>query len=524
MEPPLSRKLFRSGAIVSAMTLVSRLFGYLRDAVIAVIFGASGATDAFVVAFRIPNLLRRLFAEGAFSLAFVPVLSEYKERRSREDMQALIDHVAGALALILFLVTAVGILAAPWIINVFAAGFHFEDKPEQHALATEMLRITFPYILFISLTAFAGGILNSFGRFAIPAFTPVFLNLALIACALWLAPLMADPITALAWGVFIAGVLQLAFQLPFLWRLGLVPRPRVDFRFEGVRRILRLMLPTLFGSSVAQVNLLINTTIASFFVTGSLTWLYLSDRFVELPLALIGVAIGTVILPRLSQQHAAESANGFNATLDWALRLGVLVCIPAMAGLIVLAAPILFTLIQYGQFTRLDVDMAALSLMTYATGLPAFILVKLLAPGFYSRQDTATPVKIGITAMFANMAFNALILTPWLLTDTPAPHAGLALATALAGFVNAGLLYVNLRRHGIYRPRPGWLATWSRTLAATAVMAAVLLALNPAADQWELMGGAMRAAWLAGLIAAGALSYAAVLVALGLRPADLTRD
>jgi len=506
------------------MTLVSRLFGYLRDAVIAVVFGASGATDAFVVAFRIPNLLRRLFAEGAFSLAFVPVLSEYKEARSREDMKALIDRVAGALTLILMLVTAVGILAAPWIINVFAAGFHFEDKPEQHALATEMLRITFPYILFISLTAFAGGILNSFGRFAVPAFTPVFLNLSLIACALWLAPLMQDPITALAWGVFIAGAVQLAFQVPFLWRLGLLPRPRVDFAFEGVRRILKLMVPTLFGSSVAQINLLINTTIASFFVTGSLTWLYLSDRFVELPLALIGVAIGTVILPKLSQQHAAKSGEDFNNTLDWALRLGVLVCIPAMAGLVVLAAPILFTLIQYGQFTRFDVEMASLSLMTYATGLPAFILVKLLAPGFYSRQDTATPVKIGITAMFANMAFNAAILTPWLLTETPAPHAGLALATALAGYVNAGLLYVTLRRNAIYTPKRGWGLGWTRTLLATAAMVAVLVWLNPPMDGWEAMGLGHRFAWLLGLIAAGAVTYGSALLLMGLRPRDLARD
>ena len=503
------------------MTLVSRLFGYLRDAVMAVIFGASGATDAFVVAFRIPNLLRRLFAEGAFSLAFVPVLSEYKEKRDDAAIKDLIDHVSGALTLILFLITAAGVIAAPWVINLFAAGFHFDSEPEKHALATEMLRLTFPYIFFISLTALAGGILNSFGRFAVPAFTPVFLNLSLIACAIWLSPHLADPITALAWGVLLAGAVQLAFQLPSLWRLGLIPRLRINFRHEGVSRVLKLMVPTLFGSSVAQINLLINTTIASFFVTGSLTWLYLSDRFVELPLALIGVAIATVILPKLSREYSKDDNADFNATLDWALRLAMLVCVPATAGLIVLALPILFTLIQYGQFTRFDVEMAGLSLMTYAAGLPAFILVKVLAPGFYSRQDTRTPVKIGIIAIISNMVFNAVILVPWIMTATVGPHAGLALATALAGYVNAGLLYWQLRRRRVYRPEAGWLSTWVKILIATGVMVSVIVWLNPSIDQWSFMTVTGRVFWLLGLIGAGGLMYGLALLLVGVRARDL---
>lgn len=513
------RKLLKSTLVVSAMTLASRVLGLLRDVVIATAFGASGATDAFFVAFKIPNLLRRLFAEGAFSLAFVPVFSDYKSRGERAALRDLVDHVAGALGLVLTAITLAGMLAAPLLVTVFAPGFH--QDAGRHAQAAEMLRITFPYILFISLTAFAGGILNSFGRFAVPAFTPVLLNLSLIACALWLAPRMDEPVTALAWGVFIAGLVQLAFQLPFLARLGLLPRPRLRAAHEGVRRILRLMAPALFGASVVQLNLLVNTVIASFLAVGSISWLYYSDRFVELPLALFGVALGTVILPKLSQEHAQASKTEFNATLDWALRLAVVITVPATLGLVLLAGPILATVVSYGQFSAQDLRMSSLSLMTYALGLPAFVLVKVFAPGFYSRQDTATPVRIGMISVAANMGFNLAIVLPWAALGWTGPHAGLALATALAGYVNAGLLYRRLRREGILQPLPGWRGLWGQVLVGGAALWLTLDLLTPPPAQWQAAAAVERGLWLAGLIASAALVYAATLMALGLRPGRL---
>lgn len=515
-EAPLTRKLLKSTAVVGGMTLVSRVFGYLRDMVVAVVFGATGATDAFFVAFRIPNFLRRLFAEGAFSQAFVPVFAEYKAQRGEAALKDLVDHVAGILALILSLVTALGILAAPVVIAVFAPGYL--DEPDRFALATEMLRITFPYLLFISLTALAGGILNSYGRFGVPAFTPVFLNLSLIGATLWLAPRMEQPVVGLAWGVFIAGAVQLAFQLPFLARLGLLPRLRLDRAHEGVRRILKLMLPAIFGSSVAQINLLFDTLIASFLAAGSISWLYYSDRFVELPLALFGIAIATVILPKLSDHHARNAGREFGGTLDWALRLSLVVALPAMVGLVFLAGPILAALIQYREFGENDAFMSMLSLMTLSLGLPAFILIKVLAPGFYSRQDTKTPVAIGIKAMLANMVLNVLIVVPWVHSDLPGPHAGLALATALSAYLNAGLLYRRLRRDGAYTPRPGWRPLALRVGVACAVMGGVLGWLVPPLSAWGEWAASERLVRLLGLVSAGAISYLLAALALGLRP------
>ncbi len=498
------------------MTFLSRIMGLIRDVVIAIVFGATGATDAFFVAFRIPNLLRRLFAEGAFSLAFVPVVSQYRETRSPEALKDLVDHVAGMLSLILFVVTLIGVLAAPLLILAFAPGFAADDG--RLALASDMLRLTFPYIFFISLTAFAGGVLNSFGRFAVPAFTPVLLNLSLIGCALVLAPRLEHPILALAWGVLVAGLAQLLLQVPSLMRLGLLPRPRLDRAHAGVQQILRLMLPALFGSSAAQLNLLINTVIASLLVQSSISWLYYSDRFVEFPLALFGVAIATVILPKLSREYSNHTEGDFNATLDWALRLSVLLALPAMAGLMSLAVPILATVINYGKLTLHDVSMSALSLTAYALGLPAFILVKVLAPGFYSRQDTETPVKIGLVAIGANMALNALIVLPWYLAGVAGPHAGLALASALAGCVNAGLLLRQLRKQGIYTPLPGWTAHLLRVTASAALMAVTIVLLRPGLNAWDGAPAHERILWLAGLVAAGAAVYTACLLALGFRP------
>ncbi|MDH5485779.1 MAG: murein biosynthesis integral membrane protein MurJ, partial [Gammaproteobacteria bacterium] len=426
-------KLLKSTAVVGVMTLLSRVLGLLRDIIFALIFGATGGTDAFFVAFKIPNFMRRLFAEGAFAQAFVPVLSEYKETRSREALQDLIDHVAGTLGGLLLMISIIGSLAAPLLVILFAPGFWNESETleatSRYQLTTDMLRITFPYIFFIALTAFAGGILNSYSKFAVPAFTPVLLNLCLIAAAIWASDWFAQPIMALAWGVAIAGLVQLLFQFPFLLKLGLMPRPRYKKQHPGVQQITQLMIPAIIGSSVAQINLLLDTVIASFLVAGSVSWLYFSDRLVEFPLGIFGIALATVILPNLSQQHARQSAEEFNNTLDWALKLVTVIAIPAATGLLMLAAPLLVTLFNYGEFDAHDAHMSSLSLMAYALGLPAFIIIKVLAPGFYARQDVKTPVKIAIRAMIANMFLNVLFVVPMVMYNIEGPHTGLALAT-----------------------------------------------------------------------------------------------
>ena len=508
----MSKSLLKSTGVVSAMTTLSRVTGFIRDMVYAQMFGAGAGTDAFFVAFRIPNFLRRLFAEGAFSQAFVPVFSEYQTQRSREELKELVDQVAGTLGAILVLITAIGVVAAPLLILLFAPGF--TQDTDKHHLTVEMLRITFPYLLFISLTAFAGGVLNSCGKFAIPAVTPVLLNLTMIAAALWLAPLMAQPVVGLAWGVFIAGVIQLSFQIPFLRQVKLLPRPRWAWAAQGVQQVLRLMLPAIFGSSVAQVNLLIDTVVASFLVSGSVSWLYYSDRLVEFPLGIFGVALGTVILPQLSRQHASAERDGFSQTLDWALRWALLIGVAATVALMLLAGPLLSALFQYGQFDARDVALSARSLVAFAFGLVAFMLIKVLAPGFYARKDTRSPVKYGVIAMVAN---TALVLTlVW-----PLAHAGLALATSLAAFLNAGLLFYNLRKRGIYQPGAGWPKFLLQLALANLVMGLVLWFGVGDLASWTPASAKERLWHLTWLITAGGLSFVLTVFAVGIRPRHL---
>ncbi|NVD35613.1 murein biosynthesis integral membrane protein MurJ [Marinobacter lutaoensis] len=500
--------LLRSSGVVGLMTLLSRLLGLVRDMVIARYFGAGAGADAFFVAFKIPNFLRRLFAEGAFSQAFVPVLSSYRERRGGGEVKGLVDAVAGSLGLVLLGVTLVAMLGSPLLTAVFAPGF-LDDGPK-YALTSDMLRITFPYLLLISLTAFAGGILNSYDRFAVPAFTPVLLNLSMIGAAILLSPLMTEPVMALAWGVLLAGALQLFFQLPFLMRLGLLPRPRVDYRHDGVRRILKLMAPALFGVSVSQINLLLDTVLASFLQTGSVSWLYYSDRLSELPLGVFGIAIATVILPSLSRKHAAASAEQFAATLDWAVRAVLLIGLPASLALVLLAEPLITTIFHYGQVTDRDVVMSAWSLRAYAVGLLAFMLIKVLAPGFFARQDTATPVRIGVIAMVANMVFNLALIVPL-------AHAGLALATSLSAWLNGFLLWRGLRREGAWRSQPGWPVYLARLAFANAVLAGVVLGLAAPAHDWLAMTGVERAQAMVVLVFGGAVAYFLALALAGVR-------
>ena len=510
----MSKKPLKSTLTVGGATLISRFFGYARDAVIFIVFGANAGTDAFFVAFRIPNFLRRLFAEGAFSQAFVPVMSA-ELHESEHHFRRLIDHVSGLLSVILLIITTLGILFSPWLIMVFAPGF---DDPEQEILASDMLKITFPYLLFISLTALSGSILNIRQKFAIPALTPVLLNISLILAAIWLSPRMENPVTALAWGVFCAGIAQLLFQLPFLWRAHSLPVPKLSGAKQGVDRILKLMLPAIFGTSIVQINLLIDTMIASFLVAGSISWLYISDRFVELPLALFGIATATVILPMLSKQHVSKEYADFDRTIQWALRISLLISIPSMLGLMVLASPIISTLIQYREFSAFDTQMATLSLIAYSIGLPAFIFIKVLAPGFYSRQDTKTPVKIGVVAMLVNIVLNLSFVGLWLVLDLPGAHAGLALATSLSAYVNAGLLFFILRKSKVLQASQDRLTMTIKIFLSSALMLFLLWYLNPLPEVWASWSSWTRFSTLFGLVLAGVGVYIMLLFLLDIRP------
>src|ERR671918_1768184 len=473
--------LLRAVATVSSLTMVSRILGYARDFFIARIFGASLATDAFFVAFKIPNLLRRMFAEGAFSQAFVPILAGYRNQNSAQDTRSLIDSVGTLLFIALVLTAALGIAAAPLIVYVTAPGFAAE--PEKFALTVELLRVTFPYIFFISLVALAAGILNTWNRFSVPAITPALLNVCFIVGAAFLAPYFDPPVRVLAWAVLAGGVLQLVFQVPFLARLGLLPRWRLDLSHPGLRRILLLMAPAAFGVSVSQISLLINEIFASFLQTGSVSWLYYADRLMELPAGVLGVAVGTILLPSLSKYHATANAAEYSRLLDWGLRITVLLAVPSAVALAVIALPLIAMLFQYGRFSVEDAWMTRQALVAYSVGLVGIILVKILAPGFYARQNVLTPVKIGIVTLVATQGMNLAFIGPL-------RHAGLALAIGLGACLNAGLLYRFLRRNGIFNPQPGWPAFLLKVLVAVAVMGGVLyFAMGPAAwwlaSSWE---------------------------------------
>jgi len=509
-----TRRLLESTAVTGGMTLVSRVSGLVRDILFASLIGAgaSAAADAFYVAFRIPNFLRRIFGEGAFSQAFVPVLAEYRAKGSQDETRQFVNFLLGVFALALFVITLIGVVAAPILVTVLAPGYL--DDPEKFDLTVTMLRIVFPYLFFISLVALAAGILNTYGRFGAAAFTPVLLNLSLIAAALWLAPRLERPVIGLAWGVFVAGVVQLLFQLPFLRRIGMLPRPRFGTLHDGVKRVLRLMLPAIFGVSVAQVNLLVNTLLASFLVTGSVSWLYYADRLMEFPLGVFGIALATVILPSLSEKHATASREEFSHLLDWGLRWVFIIGVPASAALVVLAGPMLATLFHFGAFGAEDVRMSASALVAFAAGLLGFTLVKVLAPGFYARQDTRTPMRIGVAALCTNIALSLLLVFPL-------AHVGLAAAISIAAFVNAALLFRGLRRLGVYQALPGWPAFFLRIGLATATMAAVIVWGSEGLETWLNAAPLSRALRLALWILVGAMVYGAVLLILGMRPGHL---
>ena len=511
----MSAKLLKSGLIVSFMTLISRVLGLVRDVVVANFVGAGAAADVFFFANRIPNFLRRLFAEGAFSQAFVPVLAEVKAKHGDDAVRLLLARVTGSLGVVVTLVTLFGVIASPLVAMLFGMGWFVEwlnDGPDAHKfeLASLMLKITFPYLWFISLVAFSGAILNTYNRFAVAAFTPVFLNITMILCAVYMAPTLEEPALALAWGVFIGGVVQLLFQLPFLAKAGLLVWPKWGWRDDNVVKIRKLMLPALFGVSVSQINLLLDTVIASFLLTGAVSWLYYSDRLIEFPLGLFGIAIATVILPNLSRHHASENTLRFSQTLDWSLRFVALFGIPAMAGLMVLSQPIIALLFMRGEFTQHDVLMVSYSLVAYSTGLLSYMLIKVLAPGYYARQDIKTPVRIGIIAMVANMVFN-LMLAPFL------SYVGLALATAMSASLNAFLLYRGLKASGVYQLTQSTLWFLAKLIIASVVMAALLYWQTPSLEGWIQLSFSHQVWRLSALCVLAITGYFALLWLLGVR-------
>jgi putative peptidoglycan lipid II flippase len=511
-------KLALKTSVVSGMTLISRVLGLVRDIVFARYFGASLVMDAFLVAQRIPNMLRRFFAEGAFSAGFIPVMARYREQHDHEEARDFVDAVAGTFGIVLFLVTLLGVIVSPLLVLIVAPGFIGDGG--DFDLAALMLRFTFPYLLFVSLTAFAGGILNTYGRFGVPAFTPVILNVVLIAAAVWVSPMLEQPVMALAYAIFVAGVCQLLFQLPFLAQIHAFPRPIWAPRHEGVRRAFRLMVPAIFGSSVAQINVLLGGIIASLLPIGSISYLYFSDRLMEFPLGLFGIALATVTLPTLSRLWASDDKTEFSQTLDWSMRLAMLIVVPAAAGLIVLSGPLIATMFYGGIFDARSVGMTSLALRAYAVGLIGFSFVKILAPAFFAREDTRTPVRVALIALSVNLLLS--IASAWYLTsvDFAGPHVGLAGATSVAAILNAALLYRGLRKDGVMHHSAGWMSLLARVVAANAAMCAVLVQLHRPLEWWLGVGLSNRVYWLCVSVIAGGVAYFLALLILGMRPSQ----
>lgn len=506
--------LLKSGLIFSFMTLISRVLGLVRDVVIATLVGAGVNADVYIFANRIPNFLRRLFAEGAFAQAFVPVLTEVKEKHGDDEVRLLIAKVAGTLGVIVSIITAFAVIASPIIVILFGTGWFIEwlnggEGAGKFELASVLLKITFPYLFFITFVALSGAVLNTYNKFAVAAFTPVFLNIAIIACAIFLIDSFSEPSYALAIGVFLGGLVQFLFQLPFLAKAGLLVLPKWGWNDKYVKRIRMLMLPAIFGVSVHQLNALIDTIIASFLQKGSISWLYFADRLIEFPLGLFGIGIATVILPSLSKLHANENPLAFQQTMDWAVRFVLMLAFPAMAGLIALGPQIIEVLYQHGEFTQTAADATYWALVAYATGLMSFMTIKVLAPGYFSRQDTKTPVKIGIISMSSNIVFN-LILAPFY------GYIGLALATAMSATLNAFLLYRGLHNLGVYKLTKQTIIWVVKLVVATITMS---LALYFAHQNWplELVNFSDKLSQLFALIFFAMLVYFVTFTLLGFR-------
>ncbi|WP_312382357.1 murein biosynthesis integral membrane protein MurJ [Atlantibacter subterraneus] len=506
--------LLKSLAAVSSMTMFSRVLGFARDAIVARVFGAGMATDAFFVAFKLPNLLRRIFAEGAFSQAFVPILAEYKSKQGEEATRLFISYVSGLLTLALAIVTVLGIIGAHWVILVTAPGF--VDTADKFALTEQLLRITFPYILLISLASLAGAILNTWNRFSVPAFAPTLLNISMIGFALFAAPYFHPPVLALAWAVTVGGVLQLLYQLPHLKKIGMLVLPRINLRDAGAMRVVKQMGPAILGVSVSQISLIINTIFASFLVSGSVSWMYYADRLMEFPSGVLGVALGTILLPSLSRSFASGNHDEYNRLMDWGLRLCFLLALPSAVALGILAEPLIAALFQYGKFTAFDADMTQRALIAYSVGLTGLIVVKVLAPGFYSRQNIKTPVKIAIVTLIMTQLMNLAFIGPL-------KHAGLSLSIGLAACLNASLLYWQLRKQKIFQPEPGWARFLTRLIIAVLVMAGALIGMMMVMPAWDMGTMPYRILRLLAVVIVGVVAYFATLAVLGFRVRDFAR-
>ena len=501
---------------MSFWTFVSRILGLARDIVFTSLLGAGVALDAYIVITKIPNVFRRIFAEGAFNQAFVPVLSEYKENNSENEVKVLINNVFGVLASALLVITAVVLVITPIFVLIFAPGFY--EEPIKKELATDILRITFPYLFFVSLVALSGSIMNTYGKFSIPALTPVFYNLVLVCTAIWIAPLYAVPVYAIAWGMFVAGCIQLLIQIYPLLNLGLLPKFSLDLKHPGVKKVVYLMIPGIIAGGVTQLNMLVDTILASFLPTGSPTWLYVSDRLMQLPLGIFAIAIGTVILPRLSSLHQTENTQEFSKTMDWSIRLVLLIGFPAIIGLVVLSEPIILTLFERGEFLAADTSKTSLSLIALALGLVAFMLIKVLIPGFFARQNPQTPVKIALASMLVNG------LLAWLLAFYLGfHHVGLAMASSIAAYFSVMALLFMLLKNKIYQIESGWLIFFARMIISCLVMYFIVALMNIDMVLWRELDQVQRAVKLLLICTAAIISYAGILWISGLRIADLRR-
>jgi putative peptidoglycan lipid II flippase len=511
----LSMNLLKSLAAVSSITLLSRVLGFVRDTIIARTFGAGMATDAFFIAFKLPNLLRRIFAEGAFSQAFVPILAEYKSQQGEEATRTFVAYVTGLLTLALALITLLGIVFAPWVIWATAPGF--ADTPEKFELTADLLRVTFPYIFLISLSSLAGAILNTWNRFSVPAFVPTLLNLAMIFFALFLTPYFHPPVMALGWAVLAGGLLQLLYQLPHLKKIGMLVLPRLNLRDSGVWRVMKQMLPAILGVSVSQISLIINTIFASFLVAGSVSWMYYADRLMELPSGVLGVALGTILLPILSKTYASKDRHEYSRILDWGLRLCFVLVLPCTLALGLLAEPLTVSLFQYGKFDALDAAMTQRALIAYSVGLLGIIVIKVLAPGFYAQQNIRTPVKIAIFTLIVTQLLNLAFIGPL-------QHAGLALAISVGACINAVLLFWQLRKQDLFQPQPGWPVFFSKLVIAVLAMSIVLLGLMHVMPAWSDGQMLERFLRLGALVLAGVVTYFGMLLLLGFRLRDFARS
>lgn len=506
--------LLKSLAKISSITLFSRVLGFARDAIVARVFGAEMATDAFFIAFKLPNLLRRIFAEGAFSQAFVPILGEYKNQQGEVAVRTFIAYIAGLLTLALALLTIAGILAAPWVIMITAPGFI--DTQEKFALTTALLRVTFPYILLISLASMVGAILNTWNCFSVPAFAPTLLNVSIICFSLLVAPLFHPPVMALAWAVVVGGVLQLSYQLPHLRRIKMLVMPQLKFRDTTIRPVLRLMGPAILAASVNQTSWIINSIFASFLISGSVSWMYYADRLMEFPSGIFGVALGTILFPFLSRSFSSGNYYEYSRLLDWGLRLCFILALPSSVALCILAKPLIITLFQYGKFSAFDTLMTHRALMAYSVGLIGLILVKVLAPSFYARQDIKTPVRCAIMTFIITQLMNLTFIGPL-------KHAGLSLSIGLGACLNAGLFYWQLRRKKLFQPQPGWFNFFLRLILAVVVMSVALVVPLMIIPDWSLGSMPWRLLRFIGVVIVGSCAYCVTLWLVGFRLQDFSR-